>query len=110
MAGTTRRLFWQLITAIMLTGAAAASQGQADNSTQSAKTDTPNDVIISTPNVDSTLPELPPDKFTDCTKKGPGGANSSDLIQSAICQHEINGEKRIVIKACLNRDGKGAPS
>jgi tetratricopeptide (TPR) repeat protein len=134
MAETTRRLFWRVVVALLLAGAAAAAPAQVDNSSQngrpdqqnkpsagppegtptpadaSAPTSTEHDVVISTPQVDSSLPALPPDKFTDCTKKGPGGANNFDLVQSAICQHELNGEKRIVINACLNRDGKAAPS
>lgn len=100
--GITRRLPWFPVAAMLLAGIAAAAD-------QSAEAD--HDVTISTQHFDPTLPDIPPDKFTDCTKKGPGGGSGSfDLIQSAICQHELNGEKRIVINACLNRDGKATPS
>jgi tetratricopeptide (TPR) repeat protein len=134
MVEATRRFWRRLVVAFLLAGAAAATQAQVDHSSQSGQPDqqdkpspglsegtatpadagvptsTEHDVIISTPPVDSTLPALPPDKFTDCLKRGPGYTGNLDLIQSAICQHELNGEKRIVIKACLNRDGKATPS
>ena len=30
-------------------------------------------------------------------------------IQSAICEHQLNWEKHIVIEACINRSGNTAP-
>ncbi len=38
-----------------------------------------------------------------------GGANGIDYTQAVICEHQLNYEKRIVIEACVNRDGKTAP-
>jgi len=111
--GITRRLPWFPVAAMLLAGIAAADQsdGTPKPADTNASATADQDVTISAQHFDPTLPDIPPDKFTDCTKKGPGGgAGSFDLIQSAICQHELNGEKRIVINACLNRDGKATPS
>ena len=115
MMGMTRRLSWLLVAAMLLAGAASAAD-QAEGTAKPAGTNEPtaadHDVTISSSHPDSTLPPLPPDKFTDCLKRSTGGIeslNGVDLIQSAICQHELNGEKRIVVNACLNRDGESAP-
>lgn len=61
MAGAMRRLLWRLIAASVLAAAAAGSQAQADKPTTGAPEGAEHDVIVSTPQVDSTLPTLPPD-------------------------------------------------
>jgi tetratricopeptide (TPR) repeat protein len=140
MAETTRRFFWRLIAVWLLAGSVSAIQAQVGNSSQDAQpnppdkssegpsagastpadesvaarppTSTEHDVIITTtPSADPLLPALPPDKFTNCMKESPKGIeNKFDIIQGALCQHELNDEKRIVINACVNRDGKAAPA
>jgi Tfp pilus assembly protein PilF len=60
------------------------------------------------------LPKLPPDKFTNCMAENgmdllERGNMSEFAMQAAICEHQLNWEKRIVVDACMNVDGKNAP-
>ena len=124
---TVRRLLsWQL-SALLL---AATAAGALENPAQSNQSpDNPPDkttppgapattppantpsitVTGKTPANEPTLPKLPPDKFTECTRThstSPEGA-VPDWAAMEICQAELARDTRIVIDKCVNRDGKG---
>ncbi|MFZ1906065.1 MAG: tetratricopeptide repeat protein [Steroidobacteraceae bacterium] len=85
------------------------------NDTPTAPPTTKDQVTVTAPYPGQLLPALPPDEFSNCMSQSPGGVEGSDgthkidLTQAAICEHQLNYEKHIVIEACINRDGKAAP-
>jgi tetratricopeptide (TPR) repeat protein len=56
---------------------------------------------------EQTLPQLRPDEFTDCVQRN--GLEARDLTDMAICEHQLEMEKHIVIETCLNRKGDTPP-
>ena len=122
-----RRLFWwQLSVLPLLAGMAAGAQ--VANSNQNGQspgalpgdsaapahaseaptppTTTKQEVTVTAPRPERPLPPLLPDEFMDCMKEV--GIGRMDPIQAVICDHRLNGEKHIVIEACINRDEKTA--
>lgn len=90
-----------------------AARAQVPDSGQTPTTPAPTkpEVIISAPTVEQPLPKLPPDNFSNCMQQSPQGSDPSniDYVQAEICEHQLNYEKRIVVLACINKDGTNAP-
>ncbi len=65
------------------------------------------------------LPKLPPNEFKNCSdtqagmgmsQSGPGGGTGlPDLMTLEGCELQMNHEKSVVLKACVDVDGKTAP-
>jgi Tfp pilus assembly protein PilF len=65
------------------------------------------------------LPKLPPNEFTNCagsqapmgaSQAGPGGGTGlPDLMTLEACELQMNSEKNVVLRACVDVDGKTAP-
>jgi tetratricopeptide (TPR) repeat protein len=55
---------------------------------------------------EQTLPQLRADEFTECVQRN--GLEARDLTDLAICEHQLEMEKHIVIEKCLNRKGDTA--
>jgi tetratricopeptide (TPR) repeat protein len=72
------------------------------------------EVKITAQRAEPPLPPLRPDEFNSCigssvaATTGTVGIGSIDWAQAAICEQQLNGEKRAVVEACINRDGKTA--
>ena len=70
-------------------------------------------VTITAPYPGQSLPTLPPDELSNCmwhSRGGVEGINGQiDYTQAAICEHQLNYEKRIVVEACINKDGRMPP-
>ena len=102
MARPTPSIVRCLILALLLTAATGATRAQ---------TSTDHDVVITTPpKADPLLPPLPPDRLRNCMNEGPRGGEGFDILQARLCQHEMNAEKRVVVNACVNNDGKSGPA
>jgi tetratricopeptide (TPR) repeat protein len=84
------------------TSAQPAEAGQA----RTAPPDNKPEVIVTAPRDEQPLPALRPDEFRNCM--GMVGVESIDYQQATLCEHQLAGEKRIVIEACINHDGKTA--
>lgn len=125
-----QRLFWSpLSVLLMLAEMAAGAQvpnsdqnaqptggppGTSSSSADATNATAPNTVrqqiTIAAPSPGQPLPALRPDEFVNCMQQSPQGSDPTiiDYTQAAICQQQLNGEKRTVILACINRDGKAA--
>ena len=115
-----RHLSWQLCALILVATAAAASDqsSQAPGSPPTGSaTETPTPQTRVNPEITVTgkaprderpLPALPPDEFTDCMKVG-GSIDHIDPMFLTICEAKLGWEKRVVVEACIGRDGKSAP-
>ncbi len=132
-----RRLFWwQLSVLLLLAGMAAGAQVPISNQNgqppagppgasatppdagdaPTTPTTTKPEVTITgkPPRAEPPLPKLPPDEFTTCMSEiGLNtevrfGRAAEFLAQAAMCEQHLSWEKRIVIEACINRDGKTA--
>jgi tetratricopeptide (TPR) repeat protein len=56
------------------------------------------------------LPKLPPDQFSDCySMNKTTGADSMDFLAMALCERQLEKERRTVIEKCIDRDGKNPP-
>jgi Tfp pilus assembly protein PilF len=65
------------------------------------------------------LPKLPPNEFTNCTSSqagmgmsqaAPGGGTGlPDLMTLEACELQMNWEKNVVLRECVDVDGKTAP-
>jgi tetratricopeptide (TPR) repeat protein len=107
------RLFrWYL--SVLLLSAATAAGAQVPDSGQTPTTPPPTkpEVIITAPTVEQPLPKLRPDNFSNCLQQSPGGSDPSniDYLQAEICEQQLNYEKRVVVLACINKDGTNEPS
>jgi tetratricopeptide (TPR) repeat protein len=103
---------------LLLAGVTATAQVPATSTgtdqTTPAPTVTKPEVIISAPGSEGPaqpLPKLRPDEFSNCMQTSPQGSDPSnvDYLQAEICEQQLNWEKRMVVEACINRDGKTAP-
>jgi tetratricopeptide (TPR) repeat protein len=107
------RLFRWHLSVVPLSAAMAAS-AQVPDSGQTPTTPPSGrpEVTITAPTVEQPLPKLRPDNFSNCLQQSPGGSDPSniDYLQAMICEHELNYEKRIVVLACINKDGTNSPS
>ncbi len=56
------------------------------------------------------LPKLPPDQFSDCySTNKTTGEDSMDFLAMALCERQLEKERRTVIEKCIDRDGKNPP-
>jgi tetratricopeptide (TPR) repeat protein len=126
------RLFWWRVSVLLLLAAGTAG-AQVPNSSQNgqppgsppgasgATSTNPNEtptappttkeqVTVTAPYPGQPLPALRPDQFINCMQQSPQGSDPKiiDYTQAAICEQQLNYEKRIVVEACINRDGKAA--
>lgn len=75
----------------------------------------PGVTVTGKPLHDQELPKLPPDEFTKCVQQTgfhdgymTGSQQTDFMTDLAICERHLDWEKRVVIDACINRDGKAA--
>jgi tetratricopeptide (TPR) repeat protein len=91
------------------------SSPPTDNTTQTPtpQTGTNPEVTVTgkVPHADRSLPELPPDEFTDCMRdrgaqdlRTPGAS-----VALAVCSAKLDWERHTVIDKCINQDGKSGP-
>lgn len=129
-----RSFSWQLSGLIFVAMVASAhmdnpiqsSQSPADNPTASGAGGTPTPqtkpspeitVTAKAPHDEPSLPALPPDEFNDCMQRNglelmqrPGMRMQAMVTENlAVCETKLQWEKRVVVEACINRDGKSAP-
>lgn len=126
MLRRTIRRFFVLAAASLLAATTAqaqnpgSSQGtQAPGSApaQGAQPPDPNQIspgvtVTGKPLHDQDLPNLPPDEFSKCVETHGMDLqfnNPTAISDLSECEHQMDFEKRIVIDACINRDGKAAP-
>lgn len=57
------------------------------------------------PPAERPLPTLPQDQFMNCAH----GLRSTDVLQLAICQLQLNQDRHSVFETCMNRNGTTAP-
>ena len=84
------------------TTAPPAAAGQ----TQTVPPENKQEITVTAPRDEQALPALRPDEFRSCM--GMVGYESIDYVQATLCEHQLAREKRVVIEACINRDGKTA--
>jgi Flp pilus assembly protein TadD len=126
---------WQLSVLLLVGMTAAAhvensiqssqspSSQPAENATPPSASETPTTATKVSPEITVTgkaphdepsLPALPPDEFTDCMKQnGLNGLEQNGVMQLdprllVVCEAKLAWEQRIVVEACINRDGKSA--
>jgi len=96
-------------------GATATSAGPNEAATTPTPTTpkTKEQITITAPRAEQPLPKLRGDQFFNCMQQSPRGLgdidspqDGIDYNQAVICEHQLNYEKRIVVLACINRDGK----
>lgn len=96
--------------------AASGATSASANETQRAPPTTKEQVTVTAPRPERSLPALPPEEFFNCMQQSPGGVGQPssngqpqiDFRQASICEHQLNWEKRTVVEACLNRNGNTA--
>lgn len=103
-----RLLGWQP-SALLFTAAVAAAQVQPSPQTPATPDQTKPQVTITAPR-SQPVPELPPDEFRKCMGMvGPETNGTIDYTQAVMCEAQLSRQQRIVVEACVNRDGKTAP-
>jgi len=122
-----RRLFSCLLLVSLLAAVAAAgpdnpTQGSQpptsppDSATASgageASTTISPELTVAAPRSEQTLPPLKPDEFVNCSAmtRSSSAEGGLDLIGMATCEHQLAGEKRVVIEACVNPTGTTPPA
>ena len=132
-----RLLISQLCVALILTGTLATAQvpsspqnsqppgsppGANTTSTSAGETSPLPDTLKTgvtingkKPQTGQPLPKLPPNEFSDCTATqagmgvGASGPGVPDLITLQACEIKMNWEKNVLLKDCVNIDGKTDP-
>jgi tetratricopeptide (TPR) repeat protein len=114
-----RHLSWGRVSVLLLLAATAAGAQVSNSNPSGQPSDSPTnqdlqEVKVTAQRVQPPLPALRPDEFTSCFGSGAAattgtvGIGSIDWVQAAICEQQLNGEKRVVVEACINHDGKSA--
>jgi tetratricopeptide (TPR) repeat protein len=98
-----RLLWWQL--PVLLTAAATAN-AQVQNPAPSGPPESKPEVTVTAPRDAQDLPQLRSDVFVNCMSMV--GAGNIDYVQATLCEHELAAQKRVVVEACMNRDGNTA--
>jgi Tfp pilus assembly protein PilF len=104
-----------LLLAAMAAGAQADNSAQggqppvsppADSAPPTSTTISP-DITVAAPRSEQTLPPLKPDEFINCSamNRSASAEGGVDLIGMATCEHQLVGERRVVIEACVNPKG-----
>jgi tetratricopeptide (TPR) repeat protein len=121
------RLFWWQIPVLLFAAAAATAQiqpsgqsGQAPGNPAGAGTkvagpdqapttpgETKEQITVTAPRGQQSLPELPPDAFTRCM--GMVSPEAIDYSQAVLCQEQLSRERHIVVEACINQKGDTPP-
>jgi Tfp pilus assembly protein PilF len=120
-----RRFSWRLLPVLLL-ACTAGAQVNAPNQngpsppggaapevapqTPSTPTNPAPGVTVTAPHTQAPpLPKLPPDEFTNCMRQS-STLDTLDRVQAAMCEVQMDAEKRVIIDACMNRDGNTAPA
>ncbi|HWZ64231.1 MAG TPA: tetratricopeptide repeat protein [Steroidobacteraceae bacterium] len=119
-----RRLVWWQLFAWLCAAAAVTAQVQtptqggpaaAGPSAESTKDQaapapdqTKQQVTVTAPRGNQSLPELPDDEFSRCM--GMVGSGVIDYTQAMLCDIQLSREKRLVVEACVNKKGDAAPA
>jgi tetratricopeptide (TPR) repeat protein len=119
--------FWQVLALLLFAGAAAGARvpnpsravppsgnSLAASTKYSAAGDTttpstlkPGVTVTGTPlHSESALPTLPPDEFMNCERMLGVGILPPSLWQMEQCEFQLDREKNVVLRACVNLDGK----
>lgn len=107
-----RRPFcWQVLFLLLLAGVAAGAEVPAPSQTTTApSTLKPGVTVTGTPlHSDSALPALPPDEFMNCERMLGVGTSLPPLWQVEQCEFQLDQERSVVLRACVDLDGKTPP-
>ena len=127
-----RRPFcWQVLVLLLFAGVAAGAQvanpgrtvqssgdspkastkyAATSETTAASSTLKPGVTVTGTPlHSESALPALPPDEFMSCERMLGVGTTLAPLWQMEQCEFQLDQEKNVVLRACVDLDGKTPP-